>query len=150
MRIGELARRTATTPKAIRLYEARSLLGPVARAGSYRHYSQAQLARVQLIRRAQALGFSLAELASLPALDSATGWEEVGERIAARRAAVAAERARLATLDAALAELEAELRGCDSLRLPVSAQACAATLPASTAAQGERAARPRHRFVAQV
>lgn len=148
MRIGELARRTATTPKAIRLYEARGLLGPVARTGSYRHYAEAQVARVQLIRRAQALGFGLAELAGLPALDSATGWEDVGQRIAARRVALAAERARLATLDAALAELEAELRGCDSLRLPASAQACSASVPAAPQATG--VARPRHRFVAQV
>ncbi len=37
MRIGELARRTGTTPKALRLYEAQGLLGRVARAGSYRH-----------------------------------------------------------------------------------------------------------------
>ena len=47
MRIGELAQRTGTTPKAIRLYESRGLLGTVARAGSYRHYGEADVARVQ-------------------------------------------------------------------------------------------------------
>src|SRR3989344_2597269 len=66
MRIGELAQRTGTTPKAIRLYEARGLLGTVARAGSYRHYGEADVARVLLIRQAQALGFRLSELDGLP------------------------------------------------------------------------------------
>ena len=47
MRIGELARRTGTTPKALRLYEARGLLGTVARTGSYRQYGEADVARVQ-------------------------------------------------------------------------------------------------------
>ena len=79
MRIGELAQRTATTPKAIRLYEARGLLGRVARAGSYRHYGEADVARVLLIRQAQALGFRLAELDGLPHIDTAEGWQRMAE-----------------------------------------------------------------------
>lgn len=125
MRIGELAQRTGTTPKAVRLYEARGLMGAVARSGSYRDYGEADVARVLLIRRAQALGFRLAELGGLPALDSATGWDAVGQLIADRRAAVAAERARLALLDAELAQLERELLQCDAQAVPASAAACA-------------------------
>lgn len=44
MRIGEIARRTGASAKAIRLYEARGLLGAVARAGSYRQYGEADAA----------------------------------------------------------------------------------------------------------
>src|SRR3989344_8204892 len=80
MRIGELAQRTGTTPKAIRLYEARGLLGTVARAGSYRHYGEADVARVLLIRQAQALGFRLSELDGLPHIDTAAGWDRLARR----------------------------------------------------------------------
>ena len=126
MRIGELARRTGTTPKAIRLYEARGLLGTVARAGSYRHYGEADVARVLLIRQAQALGFRLSELDGLPHIDTAAGWERMAQLVAGRRAAVAQELARLSALDAQLALLEAELHTCDTLAVPVAPEACAA------------------------
>lgn len=124
MRIGELAQRTGTTPKAIRLYESRGLLGPVARRGSYRHYGEADLARVLLVRQAQTLGFRLAELADLPHLDSAPGWGRIAALVAARRAAVADELARLAALDAQLAQLQRELHTCDTLAVPVAPTAC--------------------------
>ncbi|HTH09087.1 MAG TPA: MerR family transcriptional regulator, partial [Acidovorax sp.] len=77
MRIGELAQRTGTTPKAIRLYESRGLLGAVARRGSYRHYGEADAARVLLVRQAQGLGFRLSELTELPHMDTGPGWERV-------------------------------------------------------------------------
>jgi len=125
MRIGELAQRTGTTPKAIRLYEARGLLGTVARAGSYRQYGEADVARVLLIRRAQALGFRLSELNDLRHIDTAAGWERMAQLVAGRRAAVAQELARLAVLDEALAGLEAELHTCDTLAVPVAPEACA-------------------------
>ena len=126
MRIGELARRTGTTPKAIRLYESRGLLGTVARAGSYRHYGETDVARVLLIRQAQALGFRLAELEGLPHIDTAEGWQRMAELIARRRAAVVREQARLAVLDEQLAALEAELHTCDQLAVPATPQACTA------------------------
>ncbi|WP_298212863.1 MerR family transcriptional regulator [Acidovorax sp.] len=126
MRIGELAHHTGTTPKAIRLYEARGLMGTVARAGSYRHYGETDVARVLLIRQAQALGFRLADLDGLPHIDTTAGWERMAQLVAQRRAAVAQELARLAALDAQLAVLEAELHTCDSLAVPVTPQACAA------------------------
>lgn len=134
MRIGELAHRTGTTPKAIRLYEARGLMGAVARAGSYRHYGEADVARVLLIRQAQALGFRLAELDGLPHIDTTASWERMAQLVAQRRAAVAQELARLAALDAQLAVLEAELHTCDTLAVPATPQACVA--PAALAAPG--------------
>ena len=126
MRIGELAQRTGTTPKAIRLYEARGLLGKVARAGSYRRYGEADVARMLLIRQAQALGFRLSELGDLPHIDTAAGWDRMAQLVAGRRAAVAQELARLSALDTQLATLEAELHTCDTLAVPVAPNACAA------------------------
>ena len=64
MYIGELAKLTGCTPKAIRLYEQLGLLTP-QRRGSYRLYTAHHLRLVQMIRRAQAVGFKLAELSEL-------------------------------------------------------------------------------------
>lgn len=132
MRIGELARRTGTTPKALRLYEARGLLGTVARTGSYRQYGEADVARVQLIRQALALGFRLAELDGLDALHTAEGWSRIAALVARRRATVARERERLRALDRHLAALEDELHACDAQAAPAAPLACG--VPSPTAA----------------
>lgn len=58
MRMGEVAHRTGTTPKAIRLYEACGLLGTVVRARSYRQHGEADVARE--CQRLQALDRQLA------------------------------------------------------------------------------------------
>lgn len=58
MRMGEIAHRTGTTPKAIRLYEARGLLDTVVRAGRYRQHGEDDVARE--CQRLQALDRQLA------------------------------------------------------------------------------------------
>jgi len=124
MRIGEIAHRTGASAKAIRLYESRGLLGVVARAGSYRQYGEADVARVQLIRQAQALGFRLAELDGLDALHTDEGWARMAALLARRRAAVALERQRLRSLDHQLATLETELHACGDRGVPIVPQDC--------------------------
>jgi DNA-binding transcriptional MerR regulator len=62
MRIGEAARETGTTVKAIRHYEALGLLGTLPRDGRYRELSTDDLARLRLITHCRELGFSLAEI----------------------------------------------------------------------------------------
>lgn len=119
MRIGELARLTGTTPKAIRLYEARGLMGAVTRQGSYRQYGEEDLARVQLIRKAQSLGFRLAQLEGLAHLHTPQGWSRMAALLEARRAAVAKEMLHLQQLTRQLAELQAELNRCDSAGAPL-------------------------------
>lgn len=64
MYIGELAKLTGSTPKAIRLYEELGLLTP-QRCGSYRLYTAHHLTLVQMIRSAQAVGFKLGEMSEL-------------------------------------------------------------------------------------
>jgi DNA-binding transcriptional MerR regulator len=69
MRIGELAKRAGVTVQAIRFYERERLLPKTARTASgYRIYDTKDLSRLQVIRRAQGLGFSLAEIARILAL----------------------------------------------------------------------------------
>lgn len=63
MRIGDLATRAGVTPKAIRFYEQSGLLPRPARTSSgYREYASDAVDDVLLIRKAQALGFSLEDV----------------------------------------------------------------------------------------
>jgi len=119
LRIGELARLTGTTPKAIRLYESRGLMGAVTRLGSYRQYGDEDVARVQLIRKAQALGFRLAQLDGLAQLHTPQGWSRMAALLEARRSAVAKEMLHLQQVAVQIAELEATLHSCDAVGAPL-------------------------------
>jgi MerR family copper efflux transcriptional regulator len=67
--IGAVARRARVPLDTIRYYERRGLLPPPPRsAGGYRQYSTEAVRRVTFIKRAQALGFTLEEIAELLAL----------------------------------------------------------------------------------
>lgn len=64
--IGALARRAGVRIDTVRYYERSGLLAPKTRLQSgYRRYSEAELARLRFIRRAQTLGFSLKEIRDL-------------------------------------------------------------------------------------
>ena len=62
--IGEVARRTGLTQRTLRFYEEKGLLTPADRMeGGFRLYSEADIARVELIKKLQdLLGFALAEI----------------------------------------------------------------------------------------
>ncbi|MEU1473334.1 MerR family transcriptional regulator [Streptomyces sp. NPDC005761] len=63
MRIGEAAAAAGTTPRALRLYEARGLLGAPPRTSSgQREYGSAEVARVRVIRGLLALGLTLEDI----------------------------------------------------------------------------------------
>lgn len=63
MRIGDLARRAGVTPKTLRFYEQSGLLRRAARTSAgYREYPSNAIEDVLLIRKAQALGFSLEDV----------------------------------------------------------------------------------------
>lgn len=68
--IGALASAAAVNVETIRFYQRRGLLAvPPATAGRVRQYGPTDIGRVRFIKAAQRLGFSLAEVASLLALD---------------------------------------------------------------------------------
>ncbi len=62
--IGEVAQRTGLTQRTLRLYEERGLVTPADRTeGGFRLYSDADIDRVDLIKKLQGLlGFTLAEI----------------------------------------------------------------------------------------
>ncbi|OBV39737.1 MerR family transcriptional regulator [Janthinobacterium psychrotolerans] len=111
MYIGELARLTGATPKALRHYETLGLLKGVRRAGVYRRYTQQDLAQVTLIRQAQSLGFRLAELLPILAGDD-TDWAALRRHVADKRAQLHQEIARLQRLDAQLQSIDTEIIDC--------------------------------------
>jgi DNA-binding transcriptional MerR regulator len=66
LRIGDLAARAGVSVDALRYYERRGLLRPTGRGASgYREYPPEAAALVRFIKRAQALGFTLAEVEEL-------------------------------------------------------------------------------------
>ena len=63
---GELARLAGVSPDTVRYYERRGLLPAVARsAAGYRLFSPESFRRVQMIRSALSLGFSVSELSHI-------------------------------------------------------------------------------------
>lgn len=64
MYIGEVAKKTGLSVKAIRLYEARGLITTPLRKGRYRVYSNTHIEVLLLIVEAKALGATLTELKS--------------------------------------------------------------------------------------
>ena len=67
--IGQLAEQAGVHTETVRYYERRGLLAqPPRRAAGYRQYSPDYVARINFIKRAQQLGFSLKEIGELLAL----------------------------------------------------------------------------------
>lgn len=92
MQIGEVATRTGLSLRTIRYYEEIGLVAPSARsAGGFRLYGEADVDRLELVKRMKPLDFSLEDMRELlevvDALDAgATGGRR--ESLLARLAAV--------------------------------------------------------------
>ncbi|MFI7549569.1 MerR family transcriptional regulator [Micromonospora sediminimaris] len=68
MRIGDAAAAAGTTPRALRFYEQRGLLAPPIRTRTgQRTYSNADVARVKIIRELLSLGLTVDDIATLSA-----------------------------------------------------------------------------------
>jgi MerR family copper efflux transcriptional regulator len=79
MQIGEVAARTELSLRTIRHYEETGLVIPSARSqGGFRLYTEADIARLMVIRRMKPLGFTLDEMrALLDATDRLDSGEEL-------------------------------------------------------------------------
>ena len=68
---GQLAQQAAVNPATIRYYERKGVLAKARRSSAgYRIYSESTIRKVKLVKRVQALGFSLAEIGELFALQA--------------------------------------------------------------------------------
>ncbi|MES2933281.1 MAG: MerR family transcriptional regulator [Pseudomonadota bacterium] len=116
MYIGEIAKQTGASPKALRHYEALGLLGPIRRVGVYRVYSDTTVRQVKLIRHAQGLGFRLHELSTLleDVADDA-GWLGLIAQIRLKQASIQREIERLRALESGLDRIVDEILACPEM-----------------------------------
>ena len=102
--IGVLARSAGVSVETVRYYERRGLIEqPDSDGSGYRQYSEDDVARLQFVRRAKALGFTLNEIRELLGAARSRSTEEV-----------------LAAARAKLAQVEADARRLDGLRCRLS------------------------------
>jgi MerR family copper efflux transcriptional regulator len=105
--IGAAAHRSGITVKMIRYYESIGLIAPADRtASNYRTYDERDISRLEFVKRARGLGFSLDEIRQLLAL-----WDDSGRASAEVKSLVLAH---ITELDARIAALKS-MRG--TLRL---------------------------------
>ena len=110
--IGRLAGEAGVNVETIRYYQRRGLLAePAKPTNGHRRYAPALAKHLRFIKRAQALGFTLDEIASLLSLDEARACAETRE-MAARKLELI--RSKLADLTAMRKALSTLIRECDS------------------------------------
>jgi Hg(II)-responsive transcriptional regulator len=108
--IGELAGAVGVNVQTVRYYERRGLLPkPKRRASGYREYTASDVGRLEFIRRAQALGFTLSEIEQLLALrvDPRTTPEDVHRAVEEKIEAVEAKISDLSRIASALRKMAA-------------------------------------------
>lgn len=90
MKIGEVAKRSGTGIETIRYYEREGLLlEPDRRPSGYRQYGESTVERLEYIRRAKELGFTLAEIKELLELSFAhSNCDHIRQRAEAKITAV--------------------------------------------------------------
>lgn len=112
MYIGEIAKRTGASPKAIRLYENIGLLTHVRREGSYRVYNAEDVEFVKLIKQAQQLGISLSELQQLVVSRNTLDWYAVMELLDHKQRKVNAEIEALKEMNKQISIYRTEIEEC--------------------------------------
>jgi len=110
--IGELSRRTGCNIETIRYYERIGVLPTPRRRGRYRHYGADDVGRLNFVRRARELGFTLQEVRAL--LGLATGGMQSCSRVRDLAASNLLDvRARIADLKRMERALAHAVRACD-------------------------------------
>ncbi|MEA1902024.1 MAG: MerR family DNA-binding protein [Actinomycetota bacterium] len=122
--IGDVARRTGVAVSAVRYYDEIGMITAVGRVGGKRRFDLAAVGRVNFVRRAQEVGFSLQEIRSILDEDR-VGWQNLVDH---KLAELTERRNRLDTM----IEMLAEIRecGCESV-----AACTAASQPATPASR---------------
>ncbi|WP_305782517.1 MerR family transcriptional regulator [Symbioplanes lichenis] len=127
MRVGELARRTGTTVRALRYYEAAGLVVPRRLSNGYREYEPIAERQVAQIRELMALGLAVEE--TRPFVESIADGDDVCA------AAVATFRSTVTSLQRRIGELTAQRDALDArideaARQVVSGPRTSGTVPA--------------------
>ena len=110
---GQLAQRVGVNLETLRFYEKEGLLSPPPRTASgYRQFAESAIERLEFVRRAKSLGFSLAEIRELLVLQegNAQSCVEVRDRLKNKLLALLAKKAELESLEL---QLRSALRKCN-------------------------------------
>ena len=115
--IGNVAEAAGVGIETVRYYERRGLVPQPGRGmSSYRRYGRGHVDRIRFIKRAQDLGFTLEEIASLLALEDGTDRRSIRRIAAARLEETRRRIADLRRIERALAHL---LHECEThIRAP--------------------------------
>jgi MerR family copper efflux transcriptional regulator len=134
MQVGDLARETGRTVRAIHLYEELGLLSPAGRSkGRYRLYAPDSLVRIRWIGQLQEMGFSLGDIQTVvrewERIESAPGATRRMREVYARKLEeTRAQRRRLEQLEheieASIGYLDTCAAVCDPARLVTACKCC--------------------------
>jgi MerR family transcriptional regulator, copper efflux regulator len=112
--IGQLAKRSQVNIETVRYYERRGLIPhPPRRESGYRQFSPDGIARIRFIKHAQAVGFTLKEIAELLSLrvDPDTTCGDIKKRTETKIDEVQMKIQALQRMKKALIQLKAACRG---------------------------------------
>lgn len=111
--IGQLAASSGVGKETIRFYEREALLpAPQRTASNYRRYPPDAAARLQFIRRAKDLGFTLDEIRELLSLQDANGDRAQAKQLAGRKlASIRTRISELMRMETALSDMHARCSG---------------------------------------
>lgn len=108
MRIGELCAKTGLSKETVRYYERQGLLENIPqpnRSNNYKVYSAVDLQRLNMIKHAKMLGFTLAEIAEVLAV-----WVDDKFTTEQKQSSLRRKLQQLEEKEAALIELRARLK----------------------------------------
>lgn len=108
MRIGELCAKTGLSKETVRYYERQGLLENIPqpnRSNNYKVYSAVDLQRLNMIKHAKMLGFTLAEISEVLAV-----WVDDKFTAQQKQASLRHKLQQLVEKEAALIELRARLK----------------------------------------
>ncbi|HII3192066.1 MerR family transcriptional regulator [Enterobacter asburiae] len=108
MRIGELCAKTGLSKETVRYYERQGLLENISqpnRSNNYKVYSAVDLQRLNMIKHAKMLGFTLAEISEVLAV-----WVDDNFTAEQKQASLRHKLQQLEEKEAALIELRARLK----------------------------------------
>lgn len=113
-KIGHAAHQAGVTVETVRYYEREGLLNTAHRSESgYRLYGNADIERLQFIRKAKALGFALDDIAELLQLQDGGGTQDqIKARVHQRLIDLEHKIKQLTAIHAALKTLEDRCAGC--------------------------------------
>jgi len=132
LRVGDLAKRTGKTVRALHLYEEHGLLSPAQRStGGYRLYNRESELRVRWIDKLQQMGFSLSDIKQIVAHVDAgktapDAMHRVREIFHEKLAETREQVRRLMALEAELTASVAYLETCDACDTEELLSACTA------------------------